>query len=263
MDVEIYLRSIISKYSVSADMNKLIAISRAQSTISVVIKSWAGNMLQEIKPSGSIAKGTAISTSADLDLFISLKSETTETLSEIYNSLAKYLEDRGYKVRLQNVSIRVMVNNVSVDLVPGKMFLNNSIPGIFGQGGDHSIYKRKADSWTKTNVDIQTKTVRDSGKTEVIKLSKIWRDISSLDFPSIYLELSVINSLHGSLFPTTLSKRFVIFLNYLADKFEHLTIEDPGNKSNKISDDLSVTEKRTIAEAAKKALLKNWDQVLW
>src|SRR5258708_2678728 len=83
MDVENYLRGILTKHSVSSDFNKLLAIGSAQTAVSQVVTNWAGRQLHEIKLSGSVAKGTAVSSSADLDLFISLKSDTTGTWQEL------------------------------------------------------------------------------------------------------------------------------------------------------------------------------------
>ena len=48
-----------------------------------MIKEWAGDCLNDIQISGSRAKGTAINISSDLDLFVSLKSTTNNTLKEI------------------------------------------------------------------------------------------------------------------------------------------------------------------------------------
>ncbi len=269
MDVENYLRSILKKYSISADLNRLIAIGNAEKSVRVVITEWAHTFLHEIKRSGSIEKGTAISTSADLDLFISLKSETPGSLPELYEGLAKWLESKNYKIRRQNSSIRINHAGINVDLIPARKFASQSgsLPGLLGQSQDHSIRIRKSNSWAKTNIEAQIRKVKDSRRHDDIKLAKIWRDISGIDFPSIYLELSVIKALNGDalglLLPPPISKRFVTFMNYLVNDFETATIEDPGNKSNKISDDLSTVEKKVIINAAKNVLTKNWTQVLW
>ena len=39
---------------------------------------------EQMKPSGSFAKGTAIQSRTDIDLFISLSASTTDTLQEIF-----------------------------------------------------------------------------------------------------------------------------------------------------------------------------------
>ena len=264
--MENYLRSIIIKHSVSSDFAKLLSISSAQTAVSKIITDWAGGQLYEIKPSGSVAKGTAISSSADLDLFISLKSDTVETWQELHDKLQAHLKSLGYQTRLQNVSIAIVHSGIKVDLVLGKKFSSpsGSVGGFLGSH-DHTIRTRKNSSWTKTNIEAQIKAVRDSGKIDEIKLIKIWRNINGLDFPSIYLELSVLNALKNqALFGTPLlSQRFMTVINYLANDFGTAIIEDPGNKSNRISDDLSSQEKNLIIAKAKSVIGKPWVQTVW
>jgi tRNA nucleotidyltransferase (CCA-adding enzyme) len=88
-----------------------------------MIKEWAGDCLNDIQISGSRAKakGTAINISSDLDLFVSLKSTTNNTLKEIYDSLFSYISSsKGINCRKQNVSIGINYGGHSIDLVPGK-----------------------------------------------------------------------------------------------------------------------------------------------
>ena len=222
-----------------------MTIEGTRRVASDIITSWAGGQLHEIKPSGSMAKGTAVTSSADLDLFISLKSDTIGTWQEIHDLLAARLKSLGYQPRLQNVSLRINHNGINVDLVVGKKFAypNGSITALLG-AHDHSIRTRNNGSWTKTNIESQIHAVKNSRRIDEIKLVKIWRDINNIDFPSIYLELSVINALKEQnplpfLGSNLLSQRFMKVIRYLASDFENAIIEDPGNKSNIISDDLS------------------------
>jgi len=82
-DGDNYLRNIINNNKAS-----IISIDDYRlSNIKSIIYSWAGYQLSELIKSGSSAKGTAIKGVSDIDLFISLKSDTNGTLKEIYNSL--------------------------------------------------------------------------------------------------------------------------------------------------------------------------------
>lgn len=58
--------------------------------------TWAGQQLSSLKQSGSSAKGTALKGIADFDIFISLKSDTTETLKEIYDKLDTSIKNAGW-----------------------------------------------------------------------------------------------------------------------------------------------------------------------
>src|SRR5688500_4444159 len=149
-------------------------------TLDPVLQRWGGGYLREISPSGSFAKGTANRSGTDIDLFLSLMPHTPDTLSQIYNSLDTALKQAGYTTRRQNVSINIRVTTSSggmydVDLVPGK--LQNSF------SSDHSLYRRKADTWTKTNVVLHINTVIQGGKQQETRILKLWRNQKGLEFP--------------------------------------------------------------------------------
>ncbi|MEZ2142222.1 nucleotidyltransferase domain-containing protein [Bradyrhizobium sp. DN5] len=171
-----------------------------------VIEQWAGRYLLDVTPSGSYAKGTANKSGTDLDLFISLSPDTAETLSEVHKTLAATLKAAGYQPRPQNVSIGIKVNGDAVDLVPGKRqnWLFN----------DHSLYKRRGDTWTKTDISQHIAKVSGSGRQAEIRLIKPWRTQKSLEFPSFYLELAVIKRLKPPgchRWPTTCARSSPIF----------------------------------------------------
>ncbi|WP_312322043.1 nucleotidyltransferase domain-containing protein [Soonwooa sp.] len=112
-----YLKIIIAKKkadSISIDDWRL-------TNVKTTLRTWAGQQLSSLKQSGSSAKGTALKGIADFDIFISLKSDTTETLKEIYNKLDTTLKNAGWATRRQNVSMGITHNNLKIDLVPVKL----------------------------------------------------------------------------------------------------------------------------------------------
>ena len=151
---------------------------------------------------------------------------------------------KGYKPRPQNVSVNVTVAGHSVDLVPGK--LQNLLCA------DHSLYRRKADTWTKTNVQTHIETVRNSNRLREIRIIKLWRNQKNLEFPSFYLELSVMRALEGESSYSVADNVQKVF-KYLNESFLWARIIDPANTNNIISDDLTVAEKMKISTAAKAA----------
>ena len=227
---------------------------RLVEVISTLTK-WAGQQLSALKQSGSSAKGTAIKGIADFDIFISLKSDTTGTLKEIYYKLEKEVKDAGWTTRRQNVSIGITHSNLKIDLVPGKIQ-----PGYQNY---HSIYSSKKDTWMQTNVDLHITKVQNSNRVNEILLTKIWRHIHGLDFPSIYLELTVFDALYNK--PVNdISNNFLAVLVYLRDKFVNRAVTDPANTNNKISDMLYKYEKEEIALQAKTSLeKKTWEEIIW
>lgn len=247
-----YLINVVNKY-------KLHGIDQYTKTsliypIENVINKWGGDNIVEIKLSGSRAKGTAISLASDLDLFISLTSSLDMTLRDIYNSLYNYFNKNGYSVRKQNVSIGLDFKGYKIDLVPAKRESQ--------YGNDHSLYRRKADTWTKTNIDAHISQVRNSGRINEIIALKIWRENHQLEWPSIYLETFVINNLKGRSL-SDLSDNIWYLLKIISEEFLYQTIVDPANSNNILSDELSDYEKKkVIAQAISSRKEKYWSNIL-
>src|SRR5688572_29593188 len=89
-------------------------------TLSGSIGAWSNGHLHGVYPSGSIAKGTAISGSSDVDILISLKNTATTSLKDIYETLFNKLTSDGFTPRRQNVSLGIVLNGWKVDIVPAR-----------------------------------------------------------------------------------------------------------------------------------------------
>lgn len=245
-----YLKNTLSKYMVN-----IASAQAAGQIIYPVIEKWSNGYMIKAEFSGSMSKGTAITLGTDADIFISLSSTTPNTLEEIYNSLHSSVIQSGYVARRQNVSIGTMVNGHKIDLVPGRrqdQFSN-----------DHSLYKSKAGSWTKTNINTHINQVTSSNRIDEIKLTKIWRELHGLSFPSFYLELTVIDALKHSRVGD-LSSNFWKVIGFLKDDFTSKRYIDPANTNNVISDDLNMQEKQAIAAKANESRSQsNWNRIVW
>ena len=252
MSADDYLQGILVREAV--DTGLVSPVRGVQAQIEPVIKEWANVFLAGVSPSGSFAKGTANHTGTDIDLFISLVQRTPESLKQIYDTLFNKMTEKGYAPKRQNVSISVKVNGYRVDLVPGKR------QDVYTH--DHSLYRRKADTWTKTNVSQHINHVTQGGRINESRIIKLWRDQKGLDFPSFYLELTVITALSGQLYGT-LSGNMWKVLEYLRDTFPVARVVDPANSNNIISDDLTAGEKLRIKAAAAQALkATDWSQIV-
>jgi len=251
MTADQYLQNILQREAV--DTSAMSPVRGVQAVIYPLISAWAGSHLRGVSPSGSFAKGTANKSGTDIDLFISLAETATQPLADIYNSLFERLRATGYSPKKQNVSLNIKVNGYDVDLVPARQqnFLSE----------DHSLFRRRANTWTKTNVATHIAYVMYSGCVPEIRVLKLWRNQKGLDFPSFYLELSAISALNGS--PGTLSQRVLKALTYLRDNLATARVVDPSNTNNVISDDLTAAEKATVANAARAALgAKDWSEIV-
>ena len=251
MTADEYLYAILRREAV--DTSATSPVRGVQAILQPILNEWGGMQLRAVHPSGSFAKGTANRSGTDIDLFISLKSDTTNTLKEIYKLLFNKLKEKGYTPKQQNVSVNIRVGGYDVDLVPAKHQGGNS--------QDHSLYRRRADSWTQTNVQEHIATVTRAGRTLESRVLKLWRNQKHLDFPSFYFELTVIAALSGA--RGTLSQNVWTAFEHLRDRFPNARVVDPANTNNIISDDLSSADKAKIAAAARQALAApNWNQIV-
>jgi hypothetical protein len=247
-----YLQGILNREAV--DTGPYSAVRGVHTALDPIIRDWAGNRLLSMHPSGSFMKGTANRSGTDIDLFISLSEQTTETLKEIYEKLFGRMKEKGYAPTRQNVSINVRVNGFSVDLVPGKR--QNSYCD------DHSLYRRKAGTWTKTNVVTHISRVIRAGRLRESRIIKLWRNQKQLDFPSFYLELTVINALSQQSSGTLSDNVWKVF-QYLRDKFPIARVVDPANTNNTVSDDLSAEERTRIKSTGEQTLkASNWNEIV-
>lgn len=227
-----YLLQILQKYQARDLTNYSIAISQLKS----ILRTWASSCFVEIKDSGSRAKGTAISLASDVDYLVSLTSNCHENnggLKAIYDSLYNKLSSQYQNVRKQNVSVRVNLNGLEIDITPGRKQSGNS--------NDHSLYVSKSNTWKQTNIQKHIWDISQSGRTDEIKLIKIWRELNKLDFPSIYLEYLMKDNilLNRSTNINNISDNVWHVLNELAKDIGNplnSRIVDPANSANILSD---------------------------
>ncbi|TSC90381.1 MAG: hypothetical protein G01um10145_53 [Microgenomates group bacterium Gr01-1014_5] len=254
MSADQYILNILAKYNVDTS-NGSPVITAAQA-VYPILANWAGNQLVDVKFSGSHAKGTGVSGKTDTDLFISLKSNTSNTLKEIYNSLNSLMLGKGYNTKPQNVSIRINHNGIEIDLVPGVKYSDNS--------NYHWLYVKKSGrERTQTNIDKHIDIVTNSGRVNEIRAIKIWAYNHGLDLPSIYLELTVIEALSGRRIGNT-ADNVLHTLEFIRDRFLNLSIIDPSNSANIISNDLTDDEKRKISNQARISKAQGyWKDILW
>jgi hypothetical protein len=251
MTADEYLWGILAREAVSTGPSSPALI--AAGALIPALQQWGGAAIESIRPSGSYAKGTANRSGTDIDLFISLKNGTPDTLKEIYETLFAAMQKKNYCPKRQNVSINVKAHGFDVDLVPGKRQDTSS--------QDHSLYRRRADTWTKTNVQEHIQYVIGGGRISESRILKLWRNQHSLDFPSFYVEMTVIQALAGR--NAGLSENVWQVFTYLRDTFPTARVVDPANTNNIISDDLTAAEKAKVKAAAVAALAaSNWSGII-
>jgi hypothetical protein len=165
-------------------------------------------------------------------------------------------QDLGQKVLPSHFfSIGIHFNGHQIDIVPAKKRPGNT--------NYHSLYISKQDTWTQTNVVEHANIVKSSGRITEIVLLKIWRKLHGLTFPSIYLELIVLEALKGQK-RFDIGNNFWLPLHYLRDEFIDKTLIDPCNSANILSDDLYKYEKNYIRKQARESISERyWKDIVW
>ena len=252
-----YVNQILTKYQVNTGTSSTPYVTAM--AFKSASEQWAGSCLRSVAVSGSFAKLTAVSSKlaggSDIDLFVSLTSNCTGTMKELYEKFYDYLTAKSLQVKRQNLSLGINVGGVAIDFVPAKH-----------QGGnddDHTLYVRRGDTWKKTNVQKHISVVRSSGLTAEMRALKVWKRLHGLDFLSFYLELFAIRSLNAKN-SGSVAQNVLNALNDIAANLNTWQIVDPANTNNIISDQHTADEKKKImAQAAASAKAANWNQIIW
>lgn len=247
MTADEYLQNILKTQAVDNGTNS--PAFQAAQILYPIIRQWAGNVLVDIQPSGSYAKGTANRNGTDIDLFISISENCTSTLKEIYDSLLKHMKEAGYSPTAQNVSINIRIKSANggeydVDLVPAKR------QGAYDQ--DHSLWVSRSGTWKKTNIQTHIFTVSRAGRQAETRIIKLWRRQKRVEFPSFVIELAVISALQGK--TGGLAANVMSVFQWLQTNIETTRLIDPANTNNIVSDTMTAAEKTAVKNAAAAAI---------
>ena len=248
MSDEYYLRQVLQRYAV--DIGLYSPVRTVQKVLQPVLQRWGGQHIVDIKPSGSFAKGTAVHGGTDIDIFVSLTSRLTDPLEKIYTTLRNALAGAGYTPRPQNVSLGITSSSYKVDVTPGRRQDQ--------YGRYHSLHSNKTGGWLQTNIDEHIRVVSGSGRTDEIRLMKIWRNRFGLDWPSFYLELFVIGALNGHR-TADLPANMVTVLTTVRDTIRRRRLIDPANTNNVVSNTLAPEGRDALARQAAIALQGSWN----
>ena len=244
--------SIIEKYRVIPDTNS--PPHRAADDLSPTLKQWGKQYLLGITLSGAYAKNTAVSLCAHVDILIALSEIPGMDMKKVFWSLFEFLSDHDLRPRTRNVCIEVEHKGLRVHLIPACRD---------GGTSGNVLFNKRSGAPIHTDVAQHVHLVGNSGRQQEICALKIWRERSQLDFPSLYLELSVLTALESQRFGK-LAENVVALFHYLSSRFEKTVVRDPANANNVVSDDLSASQKQAIVKAARKALEdENWKKTIW
>ena len=261
MNCEEYLREVLRAQEVPRDSQEMKDLQNARAEVEQLLRAQFGSCEPVIRYGGSKAKGTMNLEDYDLDIIVYFPREETaagKTIKEIYEHVQAVLE-RQYLVEPKTTAIRVRINerDLKIDVVPGRFVDERKADAYVHQNGGTKEY-------LKTNLDKHIAHIRDSGFTEEIRLAKLWRPCAGITVRTFPLELVVVKILSESA-PDGLSARMTHVMQSIQDQIEGISIEDPANSGNDLSEALSPNVRRCMALAAESTLQRvehsGWDGV--
>lgn len=248
-----YIRSIISKRSLTTRQDS--KTNKALDELTLIIRSWAGEVLENIRQIGSYSKSTGVTGSSEIDLLVSLDVHTCGTLKDLSDNLFLYLQTNNFYPQQKEYSVRIIFSNTSVEI-----FLSRS-PAA-GNTND-VLYNSITNTCFETKTQTHTDLILKSNRIEEIQAVKIWRNITGLIFPTLHLELTVLDALFNRK-KNRLEENFLSVMDYLTEGFLEDVVADPANPKNIISNLMTMEEKQAVAAAAKIARNQaDWSNILW
>ena len=204
---------------------------------------------------GSYGNQTIIRERYDLDVVAYWSNDTNYTIKGIYDGVGNQLRKEFTYIRSKTVAWEIQFEGgFHVDVVPGRALDVNFF--------ETNLYRTDTGTTLKTSLKTHIDTVKGSGRRDVIRLMKLWRERRRVPFKkSFLLELMTIYGCNGTPF-AELGPQVIAALEYIRDNIETKQILDPANTNNFLSDDISMADKTRIRIAAQASLNASyWSEV--
>lgn len=265
LDPDEYLETVLQEQTLTSGSDELEALRKQGRKVKQLLRTGTSQHSVSVRYAGSYKKGTMIRASYDLDVLCYFPSDTEigDNLQEIYEAVAEILEKK-YVISRKRSAIKLWDPADDEDPV---YFHVDVVPGRFVDGDDGDVWlnqNRGQKDRLKTNPEEQISHVRNSDLRDAIKLAKIWREEYGFELPTFVLELLVIDLLAGRE-DDSLSDQMERFWSELRERAKDLTVEDPANSNNDLSDLLDAAARANLLNAAKWALRRveddSWDDI--
>lgn len=256
-----YLRRVLEAQDVADDSPEMKEMQKHRENVEKILRAKYG-WSPRIRYGGSKAKETMNCESYDLDIhcYFARDDKTPgETLSEIFNDVAKTLES-DYDVEPKRTALRLTCKEpnqkgvyLHIDVVPGRY--------IDGEEGDVFVHQNQGDKdYLKTNLITHVEYIRDSGVRDAIRLIKLWNVRNGICLKTFVLELLVVDLLkeHKS---NSLTEQLRRVWTEFRDDSESLNVVDPANSNNNLKPILD--EKRSWLSSHARMTLQIIEQDGW
>lgn len=258
-----YLEYCLKTYSMAKVKNQVVLYRQKKKMVADAIKrKYEGQLAGPIIYGGSIAKGTQLNTSYDVDLVIPFKYGVF-TLEDLAKDLLKFFRKEFSdaqldQVRNQRVSVgltysKLFGRDIRLDVVPGREVGK----GAYRKDKNLMLFDWNEKTHFQTNIAKQIKHVKGSHQEarKVIRLLKIWKENSELSkLKSFAIELLVIGAMKNKKLQTHTD--IALLLDHVADhiqsRIETRRLVDPGNSNNVVSNLLSDHQRTLIGREMRK-----------
>lgn len=201
-----------------------------------------------VRKTGSQAKKIAVHSKFDLDILVQIPSDNKMTLQQFYNSVYKYLKQKGQSPQQKDVAISCTWRNKKIDIVPSKEIDEN----FFNVWRSRSSIKRR------TSLIKQIEEIDRFGARNLFKLIKLWKIKQKLKGPSFLYEIytiRAIDAMEQKIWETDhLGYITIEIFNYIYKTANDIKIVDLTNSNNHISDLWDEKERKRVKDAASLAL---------
>ncbi len=245
-----YLQSVLDAQAVSDDSQEMKDLRDARKDIEDLIAREFSDSTPTIRYGGSKTKRTMNLEDYDLDIlgyFARNDTAAGDSIEAIYKNVQKALE-KQYRVEPKTTALRVYDDkrDLRIDVVPGR-FIDDTKTDAY-------VHQKDGDKqWLRTNLDKHVSFIRESGCRPEIRLGKLWRPCVGLKVSTFALELLVIKILDGSN-AQGLEDRFTLVLEELRDNANSLSVKDPANENNDLTEALSTSVRNSLSAAARSTL---------
>jgi hypothetical protein len=196
---------------------------------------------------GSYGKKTMIRARYDLDLVIYWPSTANFTIKGIYDAVGQVLRNEWQVVNSKTVCWELPFDGgFHIDVVPGR--------ALDARYFEANLHRTDTGTTLKTSLKTHIETVRGSGRSDAIKLMKLWKERRQVPFrKSFLLEVMTIAGCQGRNFDDY-PGQILGALRYISANIETCNVIDPANTNNSLSDDLSREARQGIKAAADAAI---------
>lgn len=256
-----HLACVLKSHNIENNADLMKAYRKKRDEIREAIKAKYGSRIYWVLHGGSYKKFTAINIKFDMDLVIPFKKDEAETLKELFDEIKAFFDE--YKksdstlveVKSQKIAIglkfKVDEHELFLDVVPGREINDYEKDDELNVYVNEQMGLDAAGTYIKTNIAAQIQHIRDNADArDTIRLMKVYKRCNSgkIDkLKSIALELITIKALKDYKGESDAWAKLRHTLLYIKDNIAAVTLMDPGNSNNKISDTMTDVEKAVIS----------------